>query len=65
MTKTKEEALATLAIVDAAKEWWRDHRPVAWSEDQHIDNPSVNISMPSGKRLAEAVSRMVKLGQAK
>ena len=43
----------------AALAWWREGRPVAWNEAQHLENPDVNRSM-NGARLARAVATMVK-----
>lgn len=61
-TEISIEGLAMLAVNDAARAWWEGHRPVGWSEEQHIKNPCINAgSTDRSKWLAEAVGRMIEL----
>ena len=53
-------------VVMAARLWWLDKRPIAWSKRQHIENSTINcngaIERALGKWcgiLAEAVERDV------
>lgn len=39
-------------VVDAALYWWRQHRPVAWTEREHLDNPTINCIGVTEKQLA-------------
>lgn len=48
------------ALQDAAVAWWRSHRPVGYSEVEHLDNPRVNCSSGEEKRLAIAVAGFLK-----
>lgn len=35
------EALA-YAILDKAIGWWKGHRPISWTQADHLDNPTIN-----------------------
>jgi hypothetical protein len=44
-------------VVAAAIKWWKSHRPVGWTENQHLENPTVNAGYrDSAGDLAEAVA---------
>lgn len=47
-------------IVLAAIQWWEMHRPIAYTKQQHIENPSVNTITDSEKQLAISVAGYVK-----
>jgi len=47
-------------IVLAAIQWWEMHRPIAYTKQQHIENPSVNTATDSEKQLAISVARYVR-----
>ena len=49
-------------IVLAAIQWWEMHRPIAYTKQQHIENPSVNTATASEKQLAIHVAEYVKKG---
>jgi len=60
MKKTKGELFPTL-LEYAGYSWWRMHRPVEWSESDHLSNPCVNItSGKAGRRLANEVARRIR-----
>jgi hypothetical protein len=42
-------------ILSKSYDWWRGHRPVAWSESDHLNNPTINTCTDAEKRLAVAV----------
>lgn len=44
---------------DAAEDWWRGHRPVGWSEKEHLLNPAINCCGSDEARLAHAVAEVV------
>lgn len=44
-------------IVDAACQWWMRKRPIAYTLDEHIENPKVNTRNDSEAELAKAVAR--------
>ena len=51
-----------VAVLDAAKKWWKGNRPLYWTEEQHIAQPCVNASDSEEiLRLAAAVGRLIKL----
>jgi hypothetical protein len=41
----------------AALQWWRSHRPCAFSELEHMKNPTINLATDTDKRLARVVAR--------
>lgn len=43
----------------AAYAWWRNRRPVDWSEAQHLEHPRVNCAGDAERKLAMAVAKMV------
>ena len=30
-------------LLETLGAWWRAHRPLAYSEEKHLDNPTVNM----------------------
>jgi hypothetical protein len=58
----RKQTQALLAIEKNAKAWWKMHRPVGWTEAQHLKNPTVNCSTPDESRLARSVTKWIKLG---
>lgn len=56
------EAAAFLAVADAAKAWWEGKRPLAFTEDDHLDEPTVNCTGARDNALCLAVAEMVRLG---
>ncbi len=48
------------SVESAALEWWKSHRPIEWSEAQHLGNPVINTSSDSERKLAIAVARMLR-----
>lgn len=50
-----------LAVLLAAKEWWRAKRPRGWSELEHLRNPTVDCIPALGEpALANAVARRLR-----
>jgi len=47
-------------IVLAAIQWWEMHRPIAYTKQQHIENPSINTVTDSEKQLAIHVAEYVR-----
>lgn len=47
-------------VLAAALAWWRMHRPLAYSEAEHIANPTINTTSESEKKLARAVAALLK-----
>ena len=43
-------------VVRLAEEWWLSQRPVGWTEDKHLGNPTVNTSSDAELSLAQAVA---------
>jgi hypothetical protein len=53
---TKQE----LAVLKYAGHWWRNRRPIGWSEEQHMRNHEVNTAGPVEKALARSYARLVR-----
>ena len=45
-----------LKVADAAVVWWTMHRPIQWSVEQHIANPTINCATAAEKTLAKMVA---------
>ena len=44
-------------LVEAAIAWWRDKKPIAWSDAEHLRNPEINLTgLETEKRLARAIA---------
>ncbi len=61
MTLLRLWATVLLQVMEAAKTWWRLHRPLTFTEEQHLENPRVNIQ-PNHHELATKVAEAIKLG---
>lgn len=46
-------------IYAALHEWWRYKRPLEWTEEQHMDNPYVNVVGPGEKLLVDCLMEVV------
>ena len=46
-------------VTDAAIAWWKQHRPIYWTEKQHLDNPSVNTCSSVEGSLALEVAAFI------
>lgn len=44
-------------LEEALRGWWKAHRPVGWTEDQHRSCPHVNLATDAEKALATALLR--------
>lgn len=55
--KTRAEQLE-----EASQGWWKAHRPVGWTEDQHRSCPHVNLATDAEKALADALLRAREAG---
>ena len=55
--KTTEQKITTAAIG-----WWKNHRPLGWSQKKHLENPMVNCMSPgqNEKLLAKSVAKFIK-----
>lgn len=42
-------------LAEALRGWWKAHRPVGWTEDQHRSCPHVNLATDAEKALATAL----------
>ena len=47
------------ALEKAAMKWWKLKRPLAYTESQHIKNPTINCRNWPESNLAAEVSRML------
>jgi len=50
-------------LAGAVRGWWKAHRPVGWTEDQHRSCPHVNLATDAEKALATALLREQEDGQ--
>lgn len=59
-TSAEPPAVAVRAalVVQAALRWWRKRKPIAWSLDEHLRQPSVNCTTPSEHELAHACAKL-------
>jgi hypothetical protein len=48
------------AVLDSAVAWWVSRRPLAFDEEDHLDNPRVNCSGDEQVALARAVAKYLK-----
>lgn len=49
-------------VVDASIDWWESKRPVSWTKEQHIENPTINCMNITERVLAEKIALVVKNG---
>ena len=54
---TKEE----IKVCSEAVLWWRNRCPSDFTEEQHLDFPTINCASEYEIRLAEAVGKLLKL----
>jgi hypothetical protein len=47
-------------VIAAAVRWWARHRPVDWTLQDHMDNPTINTATPAEKKLALVVAAHLK-----
>ena len=47
----------------AAYQWWRNHRPVAYTLEQHLQNPTTNTTTADEQALAVAVADIERLAE--
>jgi hypothetical protein len=47
------------AVEQAAFEWWKAKKPMAWSQVEHVETPCVNCTSERDCTLAKAVAEMV------
>lgn len=47
------------SVMDAAYKWWVQKRPLGWSEETHLNNPSINVTSDAERELALRVARWV------
>ena len=45
-----------LRVADAAAVWWTMHRPIQWSVERHLANPTINCATAAEKTLAKFVA---------
>jgi hypothetical protein len=48
------------AVIDAAIAWWVSRRPLAFGEEDHLENPRVNCSGAEQIAMARAVAKYLK-----
>lgn len=48
-----------MTIKNSAMQWWEQHRPVRWTLQQHLQNPTINCATPAENNLARAVSHSI------
>ncbi len=57
MTKSHHE------LFKAAKSWWKEKRPMDYSENDHINNATINCFNGRENKLAKVVAKIVKESQ--
>jgi|WetSurMetagenome_2_1015567.scaffolds.fasta_scaffold154393_2 hypothetical protein len=40
--------------------WWKDYRPCAWGEKEHLENPDVNMPDENARILARYIADLIK-----
>lgn len=49
-----------MTLEQAARKWWEMHRPVGWTLEQHLANPTINTTASEADRaLARAVAKAI------
>lgn len=46
-------------LIEAATAWWKMRRPMTWSVEAHLANPTINTSYSWERDLARAVADLV------
>lgn len=49
-----------MKVVVEAVRWWKNRKPVFFTEEEHLENPKINCMTETEKRLAESVARLLK-----
>lgn len=47
-------------VFEKAVNWWKNKRPLSWSEEFHLENPDINCSTGTEKSLALAIAKALK-----
>lgn len=47
-------------VITAAIRWWKNRRPCAWNEAEHLATPRVNCVTEAESKLATAVAAHIK-----
>lgn len=47
------------ALLLACRQWWEGHRPIAFSIDDHLENPGINTSGEGEKLIAKLVAAAI------
>lgn len=55
-------AVMALSVMECARAWWEDMRPIGWSLDEHLLHPDVNCPTDNESALARAVALAIKSG---
>jgi len=50
----------SISLFDSALCWWQRRRPLIWTQEQHLEHPTINCVDSAEHRLAENVARIVK-----
>jgi hypothetical protein len=53
---TAEELTIILELGDCAVKWWLSKRPLNWSDNGHLNNPTINCTWEKEKNLAKIVA---------
>lgn len=61
LEQTNQDASAE-RLTEVLQGWWKAHRPVGWTEDQHRSCPHVNLVTNSEKALATALLELLGKG---
>jgi hypothetical protein len=48
------------SVLNAAVGWWERHRPVGWTETEHLNHPAINTVTDAEESLAMAVADLVR-----
>ena len=46
-------------LEQAAYNWWLQHRPENWTEIDHLENPGINCTNQTDRKLAEEIAEFV------
>lgn len=55
----KSSSVGLLRLETALLNWWVGHRPIGWTDADHLANPTVNCVMPNEEALATEVARLI------
>lgn len=54
-----------LYLADAAVYWWATNRPITWSLEKHLQNPSINTATEAETMLSIAVADWCRIQKCK